>query len=840
MHNLQNAAIEEHKKEYEALIKEMKAENSIEILKLIIKNSENEEIKIKTILLYISAVNNKRGEKYDLNAISQLIFRAKIENASVLLTILENFHKSISEEVRNELAVKLKEMDFDTKLLVQLLNSNNSNVKSTVISLLCKTNTELFIRECMKDLEKSTKIAKNVALVFAALDVSYFRNYRNYLPLLQMDSHHLRSLFVEIAEKLIIGFKSSENYEVISELTSIIVERLLDTNFLVRTRALCSLLALFRNAAVLNEQKSDILEKVVMRINDKTVFVRKKALSILSQIILNYSCTQSSRNDAICLLMEKAVEEVANLLSCNFKTDAEEIFTFLKIAYLHKVKNSKKGMEKMLTFIYQEEFKPIVIAVFKEIINKRENILFEFAGNKAFEDSLQFLDIDPKSLLVNLSQLKNVNESIYVLKHLKNFRISESTALKFLEYATEIVFSSKDVSSLRCNVEMYNNVLVVLLRIKTRLEPDSCVFELITKNLVKMVFYEHNLIDNTIKVFYKISYNPETNAIKLIRSFVKAKSTLKILDAIGCISMNQYLFLELVEKRLKGEIFGNTSFGLNESIGEKTENPQEKRLKRNSLANSKSFNFRDLQKAMKEQNEEEISDYFSFLRETQLLFSHAGFLGQFMNFLVEKCWESKNIPIKQVALISLCKCMLISSQMFHKHYKSLYLHVLLDKDEDSTIRNSLIVFLHDFIIYYNSYIDYKMVFHLVSDSTLKMNAVLLIYNLIHKNVIRIQGYSPLLMQHAEDHQISPVIKALIKTISDSKTSANILNIIFYESFVSTDVSVATIRFICGFLTTSVSRQKLFEKCERHFNEKENQLLKEKMEVICEEFNIENK
>jgi len=121
---------------------------------------------------------------------------------------------------------------------------------------------------------------------------------------------------------------------------------------------------------------------------------------------------------------------------------------------------SKQAFHKILGTVFTKE-KQIIIDVFKEILSKRGEILYQFINDKAFECILSRLDVDERIIYKNIFNGNKVFESIYVLKQLKK-PISEQNAIALFQHVTEILFLSKHEIELKHNITSYLNVLSLL------------------------------------------------------------------------------------------------------------------------------------------------------------------------------------------------------------------------------------------------------------------------------------------------------------------------------------------------------------------------------------------
>jgi len=193
---------------------------------------------------------------------------------SVLFLLLENLTSKKDEIQRIAILEILKKQEFK---------------KDNVIDLLHKNDTELAIIDILKNIEdfiddfirKAIKIdlpvaAKNIGSILPALDHKYFINYRSFSCLFEKENYNLRNCFIDIIEVLILHFKEMSNIETIRELTNLLQERLADVNFYVRNKALGTIGVLFKNEAILKDQRNTLIQEILERIKDKTVFVGKK------------------------------------------------------------------------------------------------------------------------------------------------------------------------------------------------------------------------------------------------------------------------------------------------------------------------------------------------------------------------------------------------------------------------------------------------------------------------------------------------------------------------------------------------------------------------------------
>ncbi len=257
--NLENTFVEDAKDQYEILIKEMTRENYLEVFKLCLRNSSTKEGKKAIILLYLSA----KHEFMDINKIASILINADIKSTSVILFLPENYYKELSSYNRQQFTNNLSEQNYSVSSLVSILNTKESSIDSVVLNLLNESNTNEFIRECLCNIDTLPDLViKNFSAILASLDVHFFVNYNPFISLLQHENTNLRGAIILIIEKLILSYKESRDLEIISSLTSILREHLMDKSYFVRSKVLSAFTVLYKNSAILINQRNEIGSEV--------------------------------------------------------------------------------------------------------------------------------------------------------------------------------------------------------------------------------------------------------------------------------------------------------------------------------------------------------------------------------------------------------------------------------------------------------------------------------------------------------------------------------------------------------------------------------------------------
>ncbi|KAI5149518.1 hypothetical protein ENBRE01_0952 [Enteropsectra breve] len=843
------------KEEYLEAINGLSKNNYKQLLNTIIQNNDSNDDALMLLHAYLSSLSAIEVDGSTLlSSVLSTILRVSLGipcPASLLFCILQNYCAKKHEDIQHRVLEYLKGTEFGSPLIIELLYKPECAALASSILNTREDLVDEFLRTVFN--EKNQVLLKNAGSVIASLPPEHFVNYKSFFFFLSNENYSIRISYLEIMEKLVTKFKNENNIDAVTDITLSITENLLDTNYYVRTKVLGIISNMFIEASILKEQRNKIIGEIIGRIEDKTVLVRKKAIAFLAQILINHpfknkkqlvknleaanSDNSNFENDfnEFVRLMEDALEKMISILSYNLKTDLVEIADFIKEAYLLGVRNSREGIQKMMGFVFTKE-KEVVLSMFRDIVCKKEEILYEFTSDRAFEAVLESLDLDEKILLKKFFKGEKIYEAIYVLKQL-NRPISESVAQSLLDHATALLFHSENEKQLMDNVELYTNVLSIIKNMSERLQHEHSVLKTVGKNILKMKFYEASLVKCTVELFYSVSLNPEKNITKLFKNLILVKSTLKLVDCVGWVAFCQFMLLERLEgKYKKGGMSQQLAGALRKSIDcEDMAEVRERRMslestKRNSLSGySKSFRaslkFNELEDSMKDKTDEEINGFFFYIKEEELLYSPNCLLQQFVP-LVMSSLSSDNLNIQVAAYSTLNKLMLISFKFFSQHFevfKSSLYHT------NAAVKNNAVAALHDLIIYYNTSIDVKLVFGLLADPDIKKNAVLVIYSLMQKNVVKMRNNSVRLVEQVHDEEIGPIIIELLKFFSSNN---NITSIIFYEVYQS-KLPLAALKIVAKFVAQNI-QEPLFLKCLKNCHDAE------RLRAVYDEFSLSEK
>lgn len=875
---LQKLKISSNMEAFTQAVSECTKESLKELLAAMVIANDNEELFKLLLGSFINRLVTFTSEtESELSKLFPMILSIsnELQNPiSVLFLLLENLLQKKDEILRLKVLEILGKLRFSAANIVNLLYKENT--ETTVLEILQIRNDLIddFIRESIK-IDNPT-VLKNLGSILPQINSKFFVNYKSFLFFFENENHYTRNCLLDIFEPLILSFKESGNIEAIHELTLLVCERLCDVNLYVRSKALSVIGNLFKQECILKDQRNMLIKESMGRIRDKTVIVRKKSINLLSQILLNHpfkdknslerdidNSTDSSNiknekkfnsnekmkedfNEFVDL-MEECLKIVSSLLECDLKTDLLEIASFIKISYLFRLKGSKEAIHKMLGLVFTKD-RQIIVDVFKEILVHRSEILYEFIHDRAFEVILHSLDIDEKPLLKNVFNNVNLFESLYVLRQCKK-SISESTGMSLLQYITDILFRSKDEEELQVNLKNYVNILCILTGIKHRIEYNHEIFSLVSKNVIKMVFYHKLAIKYTVELIYSISINPEKTIGKFLKNLCLGKSSLKILDACGNIALNQFFLLERLEKSLKNSNSQTrNSLEASEAVRKSLENMKgidNLREKRKSLeegrksslsrlsidrtfssrTNRLSLRFEELEDTLKDKTDEEIADFFFYLKEKEILYSKTSMLNQVIPLLIHSL-KSPNLEVQVVAYSSLFKCMMISSEFFNEHKDKIAFGL---SHSSSKVRNVSIIAMHDFLIFYNTSVDSNLLFDMLNDSETSKNALLVIFNLLQKSIIRIRNNGIRLVSLLFSEDLGTIIKTLI---SNFASNANLISVIFYETYTS-ELSIEHLKFLSSYIPANI-QESMFLKCLK------TQASIERLKCVFDNFEISEK
>lgn len=800
-------------------------------------------------VLLTKIIDFVRGYKKAMSETSEWITK-------ILFVILE---KVKDRRRDSEVMLKLLEcikVHGESKSIVNHLVSfmqtkNNGDIVMPVLDFLPSISDE-FIRCSMK--QDNPVLLKNLATVLTQLSTKQthlFVNYQHFCEFLDSEHFFMRNCFLEICMNIAPYFKDKGEIEKLNDVVNMVVERLLDGYFLVRYKALQVLQTFFEKECIVLSKRAEIICEISGRVLDKTVMVRKKAVSICSGLLMNHPFLSEKtlrkkevNNDEkrkyyedmnqFHDVMKETQDNIVSLLNGGTKTETNECVEFIKLSFHYEIDGSKEAFESLFDLVWSQDA-DVLLSSFKDLfIHMRScsSSLFSFLarfvrteGNDSFERVLRelsrrgYLDTTfANELCDKFFQGISLFESSYFLLHTGR-ALPIDMFYRLLLCSTQVLFGVRNDKELIYALQIYKNVI----RVKTRgkAEPGDGIIDLLVKNLVKMTFFDQQIVDFTTAAIYSVSARPEDDGTKLLeRLCFRNENSLKLVSAVGCIGLRHLQYLEEVEKLLKNKkaVFKLDSSVITPEIRERRRSINASRQSLSKMTNGNEDSMEqcsqdeELISGFKDRSEEEIADFFFYIREKEMLYGNT-ILSVFKE-LVEGMCNSTHEDVQVVSYASLYKLMCISSEFFVRHYET-FIQSL--QHVEHRIRANAVIAMNDFLLIYNTLVEEKV--HLLFDvlrdpnANVKRNGLLVIQNLLLKNVLKIKGHgvSLIYLLMDEDTEIKEMTKKLLRRVSERES---IIATIFYEVITTNDIELVPVIDFLTDLVGEKTREGLFIKALR--------------------------
>lgn len=422
-----------------------------------------------------------------------------------------------------------------------------------------------------------------------------------------------------------------------------------------------------------------------------------------------------------------------------------------------------------------------MVSFLKKFVSRQRNHSFEKIVRELYKRSVLNIYED---LHEDILKNKDIFESSYLLfcigKYLENDKFYE-----LLRHVTNILFSVSTNQELDCALQIYSNILN--LKAKKKESEESEILNLVIKNLSKMVFFDFRTVQDSVNLVYKIAKEPEIYVRKmLVLMNNKNLNLLKLIYSVGCIGLNHMKYLEMLEKISK-EKKEKINVSVPEDIKERRKSINASRMSFQSFVEEDEDRANKLKKEDVEENfmdnktEEEISDFFFYLKEKDVLYNKEGLLYEYSRMIPDFC-KSEDKDLQEVSFLSLCKLMCLSSEYFMEH-KDLFLDSFTNVNDN--IRANAAISMGDYLLSFNSIIENnsKLLFEGLSDgnTTVRKNSLLTIYSLLKRNILRLGSNSIYLTNliFDEDEEIRNITRNIIFNLSEND---NFITTIVYEKF----------------------------------------------------------
>ncbi|KAM0671426.1 chromosome condensation complex Condensin [Ordospora colligata] len=718
-----------------------------------------------------------------------------------------------------------------------------------------------FVRACMN--QTSQTVQKNLSVLLPQLSERHaelFCDYEKFDEFCDSEYFFMRSCFLEVYMNLVGYFKTNRDVEKMNDIIDLIVERMSDTYFLVRQKALHILGALFERNSISIGKRAHVIDGVCSRILDKTVAVRKRAIGLCCSVLANHPFVseQTLEKRAVKDIkdecerryyedlndfhdsMKKAQKSIMELLSGDVRTEAGDCIEFMKLALHYGIEGSDKAFSQIFRLVWTREVDLLAQSFRDLLIQKKQNGMHAFVflkrfvrqcGDYSFERILKELyrrGYLEKSFTNELRSVfmqgSYLFESSYLLLHTSK-PISVDSLREMLICTTNMLFSSKGEDELATMLSVYKNV--IRIRTRQKVDPADEIITLMIKNLTKMVFFDHQVVEMTVDAIYGLSAQPEISSVALIKGICSAsKGGMKIVCAVGCVAIRHMQYLEELEKLVKAKrISVNVDRSvLTPEITERRKSINASRLSISMMANDEGkvdgiprdieieINSNISPKLM-DRSEEEISDFFFYVKEKEMLYGNNSVICMFKKMIEEMC-VSECDDAKVVAYTALYKLMCVSFEYFSSHYQAFIASM---KHLDARIRANAIVAMSDFLQNYNTAVegDCGLLIDALGDTDIdvRKNAFLVIHTLLTKNFIKIKGYGSRLVALLGDDDLSMrrMAENLLIQISKNETTIAAL---FYEAVTAQDAMLMQhIEFLTELIGEKV-KENLFAKISR--------------------------
>jgi len=718
-----------------------------------------------------------------------------------------------------------------------------------------------FVRACMN--QTSQVVQKNLSVLLPQLSERHaelFCDYERFDELCDSEHFFMRSCFLEVYMNLVEYFKANGNVEKMNDLVDLIVERMSDTYFLVRQKALHTLGTLFERNSISIGKRAHVIDGVCGRILDKAVAVRKRAISLCCRVLANHpfvseqtlekretsgivgDCERRYYEDLNDFhdSMKKAQGSIMELLSGEVRTEAGDCIEFVKLALHYGIEGSEEAFRLIFRLVWTREVDLLAQSFRDLLVQKKQGGMHAFVflkrfvrqdGDYSFEKILKELCVRGYVDKCFASELRSIFmqgsylfESSYLLLHTSR-PISVDSLREMLLYTTKMLFSSKGEDELASMLSVYKNV--IRMRARQKVDAADEIITLMIKNLAKMVFFDHQTVEMTVDAVYGLSAQPETSSVALIQGLCSAsKGGMKIACAVGCVAIRHMQYLEELEKLVKANrISVNVDRSvITPEITERRKSINASRLSISVMANEEGradAMARDaeietdvnISPKLMDRSEEEISDFFFYVKEKEMLYGHNSVVCKFKRMIEDMC-VSVCDDARVVAYTALYKLMCVSFEYFSSHYQAFIASM---RHFDARIRANAVVAMSDFLQNYNTAVegDCGLLIDALGDVDIdvRKNAFLVIHMLLANNIIKIKGYGGRLVTLLGDNDLSMrrMAENLLIQISKNET---MMAALFYEAVTAQEATlIPHIEFLAELIGEKV-RESLFAKISR--------------------------
>lgn len=725
-------------------------------LELLKKNDEKEKQKIylaiHTILDEIRKNNLDAVFEQFLNHL--VIFLGSADASDSCISIFNNFLKFENHDSREAL--------FDTPhgtsemtarcidVVLESIQSDNNPVFlkncSNLMSEMAARCSEIFLNRDLKD--HDTHFIRN-----ANLEV-----YFHIILLLKASNDQAIESKIKKGDNIsqISGKNSASSlFTLMNEYLDLILERLLDINHFVRSKALSILTHLLSRHAILITNRERVISLVIERLRDKSVLVRKKVIQFCQSAIENHpfasnkflmkiddpkklSIEMTNKQDEDLALKRDAyvkelnifVEQMSSVLVTimnifpALRTETVDIIEFSRTCVLLKLPQSLKFINflcKNTDKKHKSVFMEILIEMIQGLRDYDDLIDLLISIDEPFLKTLSKRHIIEKKFLKSLmKQFENKSNIVKSSLLLKRICIKRYNG-NYFELAIKYVKESESPTTLNA----YKNILDIV-----KLKPSESIrkkrlsvqkdfkgdteepsdFEKAIDVLVCTKIVDFDLIDSTIRLIYRTA-DPHRYVKTLLTRFVDSQSITKLVYCIGSVALNEAFFIDKMEKNIpaimvpdeikeRRRSFNASRTSFRNSINESFNNRNSFVYGDEDLNDSyiQPVTIIQSQTGLENKTDDEIKDILFYIKEKEIFYGKNSLLAPFIK-LVLKNTEG---PLQVPAMISTFRMMAVSSEFFLKNH-----HVFINglRSKNYTVVYNSIIALADYILLYNCYTE---------------------------------------------------------------------------------------------------------------------------------------
>ncbi|ELQ75755.1 Chromosome condensation complex Condensin, subunit D2 [Trachipleistophora hominis] len=405
--SLDGLSIRDHYEEYRSAIEFMTGSRQKDrILAALQKNGDNSTEMLSLLHLYCQKLDVDDWELF-MSIIDQIKNITDDESCWVVKIVflaLETLPR-LSARLKTKICAVLKgRKNVENHFILLLSGADNVETCLEVFQAMGDEQASLFKCIMSEINTENSVLQKNIASFLVEIannNAKLFLGF-DFLDLMDSEMFVFRSCCIEILFSLIFIYKDEGNIEGINEFTETILDRLLDVNHFVRAKAVQILASLVEQQAVTLKLKNKVVENVVLRIEDKAVLVRKRALNFCTMVIKNHSFAANrylrvervvdeelmsedekayTRDLKMFIAqMKMVISSIQDIFSC-LKTEIADIVEYMKLAVFYKLDGSL-GLVRFLCENIDAKQRMLLLQAFIDL----------FSSLKTEEDILELLD----------------------------------------------------------------------------------------------------------------------------------------------------------------------------------------------------------------------------------------------------------------------------------------------------------------------------------------------------------------------------------------------------------------------------------------------------------------